>query len=77
MSPTAELTRAEFITDLTADPSKYSVEIIVRAIIDDSFVPNSCHHCGGTGEVNGETTAPWDTLACPECSADSDDEIPY
>ncbi|MFZ4987224.1 MAG: hypothetical protein ACOYLF_17355 [Blastocatellia bacterium] len=70
-------TREVFITDLASDPGKYSAEIVIRAITDNSFVPSRCDYCGGIGEVQGVTNAPWDTVPCPECCPETDDHIPF
>ena len=81
-TPDPKLTREKFIIDLAADPNKYSVEVVIRALTDRSFVPTSCDFCGGTGEVQGKTYIPWDTIQCPECNPDPepmalDDCIPF
>lgn len=81
-TPEPKLTREEFTTDLAANPNKYSIEIVVRALTDRSFVPTTCESCGGTGEVQGATSAPWDIERCPDCNPDPepmslDDHVPF
>jgi len=81
-APEPKLTREQFITDLAADPNKYSVDVVIRALTDTSFVPTACDLCGGTGEAQGETSAPWDIVRCSECNPDPepltlDDYVPF